>query len=263
MICCRPDLSYATVKLAQSSTCPTKLHFEGLKHALKYMYTTRHDGLHYWRASPLMLLQASPYPTILSNATDLLHESRAQHDPLVVHGYSDADWAACPKTRRSFTGISVKLAGGTVAYKTRLQPTVATSSTESEFMAAYDLAKTLLYLRSILWDLDVPQEAASLLYEDNDACTAMANAQKPTSRTRHMDIRYHALCEWVERDLIKLERVDTSINEADHFTKGLPRILFHRHIDFILGHLPPTYAPVYAQSLGQFHDRNKSRKGYK
>jgi len=44
-------------------------------------------------------------------------------------------------------------------------------------MAAYELGKALLYVRSILWDLDVPQEAASRLYEDNDACTAMANAQ--------------------------------------------------------------------------------------
>jgi hypothetical protein len=39
-----------------------------------------------------------------------------------------------------------------------------------------------------MWDLGVvPQQAASILYKDNDGCTAMANAQKPTSRTRHMD----------------------------------------------------------------------------
>jgi len=71
--------------------------------------------------------------------------------------------------------------------------------------AVYELGKALLYVRSILWDLDVPQEATSRPYEANDACTAMANAQKPTSCTRHMDIRYHVLCEWVERDLIVFE----------------------------------------------------------
>jgi hypothetical protein len=37
-----------------------------------------------------------------------------------------------------------------VAYKTQLQDTIATSSTESEFMAAYKLGKMLLYVRSIL-----------------------------------------------------------------------------------------------------------------
>ncbi len=60
---------------------------------------------------------------------------------------------------------------------------IATSSTESEFMVAYKLGKMLLYVLSILWDLNVPQEAASRLYKDNNACTAMVNAQKPTSRT--------------------------------------------------------------------------------
>ncbi len=119
-------------------------------------------------------------------------------------------------------------------------------------MAAYELGKALLYVRSILWDLDVPQEAASRLYEDNNSCTAMANAQKPTSCTRHMDIRYHVLCEWVERDLIVLECVDTTINEVDHFMKLLSWILFHRHIDYIMGHVPPEYSPAHERSIGQF-----------
>jgi hypothetical protein len=82
----------------------------------------------------------------------------------------------------------------------------------------------------------------------------MANTQKPTSRTRHMDICYHVLCEWVERDLIVLECVDTTINEADHFTKLLSRILFHRHINYIMGHVPPEYSPAHEHSIGQFKD---------
>ena len=55
----------------------------------------------------------------------------------------------------------------------------------------------------------------------------MGNAQKPTTRTHHMDIKYFSLCELVERDLMILERIDTSINMSDHMTKGLQTILFH------------------------------------
>jgi len=99
-----------------------------------------------------------------------------------------------------------------VAYKTQFQPTVAGSSTEVEYMSAYFTGKMILFVRSVLWDLGVPQEVATLLYEDNDACTAMANAQKPTPRTHHMDIKYFSLSEWVERDLMLLARIDTSIN---------------------------------------------------
>ncbi len=82
----------------------------------------------------------------------------------------------------------------------------------------------------------------------------MENAQKPTSPTQHMDIRYHVLCEWVERNLIVLERVDTTINEVDHFTKILSRVLFHRPIDYIMGHVPLEYSLAYKRSTGQFDE---------
>ena len=40
-----------------------------------------------------------------------------------------------------------------------------------------------------MWDLCIPQETTTVLYEDDDnGATAMTNAGKPTSRTRHMDI---------------------------------------------------------------------------
>jgi hypothetical protein len=104
---------------------------------------------------------------------------------------------------------------------------VAGSSTEAEFMAACDTGKMILYIRSILWDLDIPQEATTLLYKDNDGCTAMGNAQKPTSRSRHIDIKFFSLCDWVKRNLMLLDRIDTSINMADHLMKALQHILFN------------------------------------
>jgi hypothetical protein len=195
MICCRPDISFATVKLSQHNTCPGKVHYNGVCHAVKYLYQTCSEGIYYWRTTPCSELESIPLPTVLSSEQDLLHAKRQQHNGLYAHGMSNADWASCLCTQRSFTGSLIKLAGAAVAYKTQLQDTIATSSTESEFMAAYKLGKMLLYICSILWDLNVPQEAASRLYEDNNACTAMANAQKPTSRTQHMDIWYHVLCE--------------------------------------------------------------------
>ncbi len=80
----------------------------------------------------------------------------------------------------------------------------------------------------------------------------MANAQKPTPRTRHMDIKYFALSKWVERNLMFLERIDTFINLSDHFTKSLQTTLFHPHMDFLLGHIPPAYLPVYRSIIGTY-----------
>jgi hypothetical protein len=72
MICCRPDLSFATVKLSQHNTCPGKVHYDGVRHALKYLYQTRSEGLYYWRTTPRSELESIPLPTVLSSEQDLL-----------------------------------------------------------------------------------------------------------------------------------------------------------------------------------------------
>jgi hypothetical protein len=82
----------------------------------------------------------------------------------------------------------------------------------------------------------------------------MGNAQKPTPCTQHMDIKTFSLCEWVDRDLMHIEQIDTSINMADHLTKGLQRTLFHCHADYLLGHIPPKYSPVYQSLIGTYAD---------
>jgi hypothetical protein len=78
------------------------------------------------------------------------------------------------------------------------------------------------------YDVVVAQLAAlGFINKDNNSCTVMGNAHKPTARTCHINIKYFTLCEWVERNLICLKRIDTSINLANHLTKPLYKILFH------------------------------------
>jgi hypothetical protein len=225
-----------------------------MKHALKYLYSTRDDGIYFWRTAPRPVLDKGPLLRINSNRQDLILTDRPEFDATIVHTYADSDWATCVKTGCSFGGTCIRLAGGTIAYKCKFQPTVAGSTTEAKFLAAYDASKMILFVCSVLWDLHIPQEAATILYEDNDGCTAMRNAQKSTSRTRHMDIKYFSLCKQVDRDLVCLEDIKTSINMADHFTKNLTCALFHHHTDYFLGHVPPAYSPIYQSAIGTYTD---------
>ena len=73
----------------------------------------------------------------------------------------------------------------------------------------------------------------------------MAQAQKPTPRARHIDIKYHVICQWVEGDLLKLERLSTTMNIANIFTKQLGLLLFRRHCDYLMGKVPPQYSTHY------------------
>jgi hypothetical protein len=257
MTACRPNIAFTSVKLSQSNSAPAEHHYHGLKHAIRYVYITCNDGIYLWRTHTRDKLPAGLLPPINSNLHDLLLDDCPTHDARTAVAFGDSDWATCVKTRRSFSGICIQLAGGTIAYKTKFQPTVALSSTEAEFMAACNVGRMCLFVRSILWDLDIPQEADTVAYEDNEGCTAMGNAQKLTARTRHIDIKYFALCDWVERDLILLECIDTSINLADHLTKILSRTLFHQHADYFLGHVPPKYSPVYRHAITTYGDHYK------
>jgi len=146
MTTCRPDLAFTSVKLSQSNSCPHEIHYHGLKHALKFLYNSKDDGLYFWRTQPRLELPEGPLPTINSNRQDILLDGRPQFDASTAHAYADSDWATCVKTRRSFGGTCIRLAGGTIAYKCKFQPTVAGSSTEAEFMAAYDTGKMILFV---------------------------------------------------------------------------------------------------------------------
>ena len=157
MTTCRPDIAFTSVKLSQSNSAPAEHHFHGLKYTIRYLYITRNDGIYFWHTQPRSELPEGPLPPINSNRQDLLLDDRPQHDASTAVAYGDSDWATCVKTHRSFSGICIQLAGGTIAYKTKFQPTVGLSSTEAEFMAACDVGRMCLLVRSILWDLDVPQ----------------------------------------------------------------------------------------------------------
>ena len=90
-----------------------------------------------------------------------------------------------------------------------------------------------------------PQCTATINYEGNNACASMVMAKKTTPRTRHIDIKYHFIGQWVEQDLIKLERVASIMNVDDIFTKQLVPLLFWRHCDYLMGRVPPQYSSHY------------------
>ncbi len=66
-----------------------------------------------------MELPEGPLSPIQSNKQDLLLDKRLDHDANVAYAYADSDRVTCVKTRCSFGGSCLRLAGGTVAYKTQ------------------------------------------------------------------------------------------------------------------------------------------------
>jgi dUTP pyrophosphatase len=244
MVTCRPDISYATIKLSQYSTKPSSIHFEALKQIYLYITATKNEGIHYWRIQPRQDLPIIKQCDIKIDETYDESTKITRHviEPRTMNAAVDSDFAGDQSHRRSVTGISLQLAGATVLYKTKFQDVVAQSSTEAEFIAAAEAAKFILYVRSIMDEIGIPQQYATTLYEDNRGAMHMANSQQPTKRTRHMDIKHFAIQDWCQQDLLKLAAINTTDNWSDAMTKAQGRVLFHRHMNHILGRNTPKYA---------------------
>ena len=244
MITCRPDISFPLIKLSQYSTAPAMEHYTAVKQIFRYVKATKTEGIYFWRKEPRSDLPDLPLPQITPQTHNVDPDTQCD-SPTTIHGAADSDWAGDTNHRKSVTGYIIKYAGGTIYYKTKFQDTIAMRSTEAEFTAACDAAKAILYIQSILDKINVPQDEATTLFIDNNGALLMANAQQPTRRTRHMDIKHFALLDWVERDLVILKRISTSDNYADPMTKSLGRQLYYRHNDYILGKIIPPYAAAY------------------
>jgi hypothetical protein len=117
-------------------------------------------GIICWRPSPLQEFQAVHLPP--PPEYDSLPVF-PQPEPLVLTGYLDAAHATDMIQRKSVTGLLFMLTAGVIDYKSKLQVSVATSSTEAELYSAVDAAKIGKYLRSILDELGL----FTMLHEDN------------------------------------------------------------------------------------------------
>ena len=218
----------------------------------QYLKDTKEEGIHYWRTTPRFDCPTDPHPVPLTDYTNYTpHESKRTTDPDIMDIHVDASYSNDISHRKSVTGIIARLAGGVILYKTKFQDIVVLSSTEAEFIAACDAGKNSLYIRSILNDLGISQDQATIIYEDNQGAIAMANAGRPTKRTKHIDVRHFALQSWVEQDIMLLKRIPTNDNSSDALTKNTPCLIFNRHIDYILGRTIPEYVNV--STLVQTH----------
>ena len=96
------------------------------------------------------------------------------------------------------------------------------STAESEWYAASEAGRELLYLRIIMREFGFPQLGPMHLYEDSRAVIAMAENPSNRKGARHIDTREHFVDQLVKDRIIKLAQCRTNKMVADALTKNLP-----------------------------------------
>jgi hypothetical protein len=226
MITTWPELSYPVVKMSQFTTSPTTIHYNAVYGIFQYLSGTRDDGLTYTRPEPLTWGPVLKHTHIRSQPTDIIDEHVPTENLTTLYGYSNTDWAMDIIHRRSISGVVLFLAGAVVAWKTRVQPTVALSTADSELLAASNTGRLGLFISAVLTELLQPRHTATTVYEDKDTCRMVADSTAPTHQMRHIAIRDFALQEWTERNLISLTDCALNANASDMFTKQVGNFFF-------------------------------------
>lgn len=185
--CTRPDIAFPVGVLSRFMSCPTEEAWKAAMNVLKYLKGTQDLGIVYGKSSKL------------------------------IEGYADADYAGDTYSRKSCTGYVFKVFGGAVSWQSRLQPTVAVSTVEAEYMASVSATKEALWLTKLLRDLQYDVGAVRV-WGDNQGALKLI---KHPHGSQHIDVQHHFVRERVARGELEFEYVSTVDQAADILAKAV------------------------------------------
>jgi hypothetical protein len=149
-------------------------------------------------------------------------------DGVDLIGCADSDWAQDPDLRQSITSYVFNVAGGSISWASKKQLTVALSTVEAEYMAAFNATKEAIWLYVLLEDLGFPQTQATMIHNDSKGCIALSRATVLHSCVKHIAICHHFIRERIKSSEVDLKYCPTKDQLADIFTKQLPCEAFER-----------------------------------
>ena len=150
--------------------------------------------------------------------------SRHAPNAAVLEWWSDSDWAM----RRSTTGGTGQLAGGSACAQSRRQDCTTGSSTHAEMVAASANSNDLMWSRGLCGELGLPQDEPTVMYVDAQNVLTITGNFVSSKQTRHIARRELIVREREIEGHLKLVKVGTDDNLADMFTKALDRVPFEK-----------------------------------
>jgi hypothetical protein len=176
----RPDICFVVNTLSQFMVDSRRVHWVATKHVLGYLYGTVDYGLDYHRGDGVRLV-----------------------------GYTDSNWAGCVSDRKSTSRCCFGLGSTVVSWFSRKQKSVALSLVEAEYMVASQASCEALWLRKMLIGLFGVQLRPTVIYCDNQSCIKLSENPIFHDRSKHIEIRYHFICDYVQRGVVELQYIST------------------------------------------------------
>ena len=205
----RPDLANAVCQLSKALDKPNEAAFKEMKRILKYTIDTKDLAL---RMEPKL----------------------DEDGQWFIVAFSDSDFAGDVENRVSVAGFVVYLCGAPISWKSKGIKSVSLSSSEAEYVALSEAAKEVKFIYQVLTSMGIKVKLPIVVRVDNIGAIFMSENVTVSPRTKHVDVRYHFVREFVFDGFIKVLFVRTTENDADLFNKNLPGALHKKHAEKML-----------------------------
>ena len=137
-------------------------------------------------------------------------------------------------TRRSYTGIIIKINNAVVFTFSKRQTTVEAATFGPELIAsriAKEKVQALLYKLRMM---GVPVISPSIMVVDNESVVKSVSVPESRLKKKHLSICYHSVREAVAGGIIAVKWVKSENNLADICTKIMSGVTFKRLLSWIL-----------------------------
>ncbi len=206
----RPDLCNATRELSKAMDGANPAAFKELHRVIKYAIDTKDLGLKFQPTFEKGL----PWELLL---------------------FTDSDYATDPDSRRSVSGFLLYVCGVPVCWRSKAQRSVTLSSSEAEYVSLSEGVKEVMFVVQVLESMKIKIAYPIVVRVDNIGAIFMSKNVTTTTRTKHVDVRYKYVNEYVEDGIVKVIFVKSEENEADVFTKNLGTELHNKHCTKLIG----------------------------
>jgi hypothetical protein len=164
------------------------------------------------------------------------------HGKLQIQGFVDADYAS-GGDRVSISAYVFTFNGAAIAWSSKRQRTISTSTVEAEYIALCTSAKQAVWLRELFIELGQDRYLSKApgkpiqIFGDNQGALALVENPENHQRTKHIDVQYHYIRHLVNTRKVEVSYCPTDEMAADALTKPLARTKLLRCLQITFGSL--------------------------
>ena len=210
----RPDIILAVKILARFVGNPGDRHAKAAKHLMGYLSGTLDKGI-------------------------TIDATRASSE---LVAFADSEFANLDiDERKSYGAYMVYFCGGPAVWNVERHPRPAGSTSVAEYYTLSRCGEKVMWIRELLCEVNktlrttISRIPPTVVFEDNNTALNIANGVCKQKHTKHIEVRYHIVQDFISHGDIKVVKIDGKLMMVDAINKALGPREHRDKTEYLLG----------------------------